>query len=454
MAEEIKNTGFVDPAKHNAEIAQKLADQDISGHSTAAEFGDAGSSLDKLAEAASKNPPPVEKKDEADDKKDKDTPPGAVTPKVEDKPGDPPAPTAEELAAKKLEEEKAESLKQADKYFKDAPTLPPNASPKSSEAFSQIKIKAAQEISARDTELEKLRKEKSELEEKVKNTVPPETLKELEDHRKWRAQLDIEANPKFKEFDKTVASSQEFIYAQLKKSPAINDEVIAQIKKHGGPEMVNMEKIFASVKDPQIQRMVEAKLADIEMAKFNKENAIKDAKQNIDKYLKEQEESAVKSASAHNEATKQYLGEYLGKLNWLKQQTAPANADDAGKKAVEETNAFVSQTQKALDDALRDDSPEMRAILLTGMAQLLNLQRTHKAATAQIAELQKQITEANDKLAKYTKAGSTRLRESAVAPGTKPPEKKNDADIFTKRAADSLDDIAKGIREERARAVA
>src|ERR1700675_3531167 len=111
MAEEIKApTGFADPAKNNAEVAQKLAAQDIMATPTNASdiTGDSGDALDNLA--------------------------AQVTEKVEPAPAVTPVQTPEEKsAAEKLAADAAakaaadaEHAKRADVLFKDAPQLAPN----------------------------------------------------------------------------------------------------------------------------------------------------------------------------------------------------------------------------------------------------------------------------------------------------------------------------------------
>jgi hypothetical protein len=354
--------------------------------------------------------------------------------------------------------------KRADEIFKDTPTLPPNASPKSTEAFATIKIKAAQEITARDAKIEELTKRNAELESTVKQSKPltPETEKEIEELRKFRARLDVETDPQFKQFDKAADAAREFIYAQLKKSPVVTDDVIAEIKKHGGPDNVKLEKIFEAVKDPTIQRLVESKIADIEMAKHNKQQAIASAKENINQYLQEREKSIGESAQAHNKATQGAFDRLLTSeaLQWMKPKTVDAKADEAAKKAADEHNAFVKVTQEQLTSALNDDSPEMRAILLAGMAQLLQTQRVHAADKARLASIEADhkkvvdghlatIKELQGKLDKIKGASVSRLEQTGAAPGGKPPSTVKEGEIDTRPTVQALDDIARDIREKR-----
>lgn len=438
-------TGFPNAEKHNREVAEKLVNQDRNPLDI--DTREATDALDQLAKTKTKSPEDpaaVEAAAAAKEVADKAAAAKENAPVLDDA-----AKKAEdEKLAKQAEIDKA-SKEASEKYFKDTPGLPPGASPKSSEAFSAIKIKAAQEISAREAELEKLRKEKAELEKKVSNPVPPEALKELEDHRQWRAKLDVEADPKFKEYDKKVASAQEFIYAQLSKhSSVITPEVIAEIKKHGGPENVNMTKILDAVKDPSTARLIESKLAEIETTKYDKTKAIEGVKQNLTQYVAEREKAFKASANQHTEITKQHLNPLLSNLEWLKEKPVDAKAADADKKAAEEHNAFITQTKQQLADALADDSPQMRSILLTGMAQLFHLQREHESVKKQLAAKETELNEISEKYNKVKNSSTTRLRESG-APTTPNALPKPSTDV-TVRTGDALDAIAKQVMEKRA----
>ena len=435
--------GFPDAEKHNAEAAQKLADQNKPKLTTAEDLADSGAALDKILAEKSKpdaDAPVVELDDEAKKKAEAETK------------------AAEEKAAadKAAAEAREADLKKADEFFKDSPALPPNASPKSSEAFSHVKIKAAQEISSREAKIAELDKQLKEANEKLKNPVPPEIEAELKELREWRAKLDVDADPKFKEFDKTITSSHEFIYSQLKKSPVVTEKVIDEIKKLGGPENVNMTKLFESIKDPTMQRLVEAKISDIEMAKFNKEQAIKAAKENISQYVSERQKASTEAATAHNKSTAKYLEQLHAKtLSWLAEKPVDPKADEAGKKTIEEHNKFVKETKESMATALSDDSAEMRAIMIAGMAQLFHTRRDRDALKVQvdtkIPALEKTIKELEEKLSRFKQSSVTRLRETGAPADGKLPKQKEEVDL-TKPATQALDDIARQIREEKAAA--
>lgn len=429
---------FPDPATNNAEVAKKLAAQDIMGQSTVADpAGPAGQALDALAAEVQKKSetPPVNE------------PPPGQTPEEKAKAEAEAKAKAESDA--KVAAEREENLKKADTLFKDAPQLAPNASPKSSEAFAEIKIRAAREISAKDAELEKLRKDKAELEQKLKTQAPltPEVVKELEDHRTWRAKLDVDADPKFKEFDKQITQATDFIYFQLKKSPAVSDSIIEQIKKLGGPDKTDFTKLWAAVNDPALQRIVESKIADIEAVKFNKQQAIDAAKANVQQYMQERQQAFAKSVTAHRDNTVNEYNQMAGALEWFKPKTVADNADAAAKKAVEDHNSFVEDTKKQIQAALHDDSPQMRAIMLVGMAQLFNLQREHAALKSEKEGLASQVAELTDKLDRIKKASVNRLRESGAAPGAAAEVAKKPADAFNIPATQALDNIARQVME-------
>ena len=422
---------FPNPAEHNAEVKITLESQ--GAPTVGSDVSDLQASSDALDALAAT----IEKK--VDDVLPEVTPAAPAAPAA-------PAPTAEELAAK---EAAAAAAARSEEIFKGSPTLPPGASPKSAEAFSAVKIRAAQEISARDAQLEETRKKLAEAEERLKAGPDPAVVKELEEHRQWRARLDVDADPKFKEFDKQIAASHEFIYAQLRKSPAVTAEVIEQIKKLGGPENVNLDKIFSAVKDSTLQRVVEAKVADIEVAKFNKDQAVAEAKKNIAGYLEQQRKSYEESVGSHNAATKARFSELSSKLSWFSEKPVDAKADEPTRKSAEAHNTFIKGVRSQLDEALRDDTPEMRAIMLAGMAQLIYLQRVHEGTKAESAALKAELAEAKTKLEKLTGASVSRLRETGARPGGAIP--KAPAHNWDARSGDALDDIAKQISEERAR---
>lgn len=432
MPEPIKTE--VDPneiEKHNAEVKAKLESQDQAGrpsNGTADEFAEVGKTLDEMAAAKTK-----EKEDAA-----------AAPPVVVATPPDDPeaAKKAEEAAAAAKAAEEAK--KAADERFKDLPALPQGASPKSHEAFAAIKIKAAQDLVARDREIEALKKQLAETGEKLKNPVPKELLAELEDHRKFRAKLDVDADPKFKSYDREIDTAREFIYSQLKKSPVVTDETIKAIKGLGGPDKMDLEVFFEKIKDPVMRRIVESKLADIEQKKFEKEQAMEVAKGDVDGYLKQRETELKARETEHFEGTRKELAPMLDQFSFLRE--LPKDDPKAA-----EHNAEIEKYVGDIKEALSDNSPKMRAVLIAGTVQLFHERKVLAATLAEKDALKKTVADLEDKLAKIKASSTTRLRESGAPPDGKMPQPKSDVD-FSERSGDAVDRLARQIMEEKAKA--
>jgi hypothetical protein len=357
---------------------------------------------------------------------------------------------AEKLAKEKADREAA--LKQAEDIFKGTPSLPPGASPKSSEAFSSVKIKAAQEISRLQAELDAAKKLADEAKASVGKPSAEQVAKEkeLEELRQWRSKMDVDFDPKFKEFDKKVGAAHEFIYAQLRKNPVCTEETIEQIKKFGGPDKCNLSALFEAMKDPTLESIVKAQIGDVAKIRYEKEQAVTGAKANVADYLKERGTQIAEAIGGHQKATAAELQQFTGALDWLAEKSADAKADDAAKKEVEEHNKFVIETRAQMQAALQDDSPRMRATLITGVVQLFNLQRVHAKTVADLAAKSKALDEVTAKWEKVKASGRSRLPESSAAPGAPAPQPKKGVDVNT-RSTDALDSIAKQIMEERAR---
>lgn len=466
MAETVIQTPVVVPvdnAKTNADLAAKVAAQDIMGQSTAADpAADAGDALDQLAKQAEEAAKKVAEGKTAEDDAAAKAAEEAAAKEAADKAAAA-AETPEEKAAKEAaataaaeaaskgaasEEERAKAL------FKDAPSLPQGAAPKSSEAFATVKLIAAREIAKTESELLKVKDELAAIKKAAASptTEQLEKEKELAELREWRGKLDVDFDPKFKEFDKTIDSAREFIYAQLQKSPVVTPEILAKIKQYGGPDKTNLSKVFEAMGDPTLQRVIESKVSDILHTRYNKEQAVQIAKQNFTEYAKGRENELNQSVTGHVTQTKAQLDTMLPNLSWFKEKEIAADATPDVKKSAEEHNKFVTELRPQIDAALADDSPTMRAILITGMAQLFNVQREKAKVDAQVKALTAERDAIQAKWDKVKNSGRTRLAESAANPNAVPtPAKKPD---HTVPAGDALDAIAKQVMEERERKAA
>jgi len=443
-----------DQAKINADLAAKVAAQDIMGQSTAADpNGDAGTALDDLAkqhEEAAKKAAEAEANPEAAEAEAKKAAAEEAAKKAAQQ--TPEEKTAAEAATKAAAEANRPdpAAERAKALFKDAPSLPPGAAPKSSEAFATVKVIAAKEIQRVEAEWEKTKAELKALKEAAANpsTEQLEKEKELAELREWRAKVDVDFDPKFKEFDKGIESAREFIYAQLKRSPVVTDEIISQIKKFGGPDMTNLSKLFESMADPTLQRVIESKVSDILMSRYNKEQAIQTAKANFQEYAKSRQDELNQSVTGHITSTKTVLDQMLPNLPWFKEQEIKPELTAEARATAEDHNKFVSELKGQLDAAIADDSPTMRAILITGMAQLFNTQREKARVDSQLATVTKELETLQAKWDKVVKSSKSRLNESGASTTAVPQQKKVD---HTTPAGDALDTIARQVMEERER---
>lgn len=433
-------------AAANAETAQKLKDQgaDLSKPGNPDDFRETAEGLDAIASEIAK-------------KKEAETP-------IDDtivKPVVTPTPPADDEAAKKAAAEaeaKAAEAKAAEEraetFFKDAPKLPPNASTKSTEAFRDVKLRAMKDISDRDAEIEKLKKEIAARDEKLKNPLTPEAQEEIKSLREFKAKLDVESDPKFKEFDKNADATREFIYAQIRQNPNVQaDKLIEKIKSFGGPEMVQWKAIFEGMNDPTAQRIIESSLAEIEKVKFLKSQAIQNAKKNVDEYVKTQAEQATKAATSHRDATKAELALLTPNLDFLKEKPVDEKADESTRKGIESENAWVKETNGFIQQALNDDSPQMRALQIAGMAQLLWMKRVRDAEQIVHQRIVKENEEMKETIKKFKGASVNRIRETGGAPTDgRLPQPKKAEDTFNVPTTQALDDLAKQIQEKRAAA--
>jgi hypothetical protein len=201
--------------------------------------------------------------------------------------------------------------------------------------------------------------------------------------------------------------------------------------------------------DPTLQRVIESKVADILHARYNKEQAVQTAKQNFTEYAKARESELNQSVTGHVTQTKAQLDNMLPNLGWFKEKELAKDATPQVKADVEDHNKFVTELRPQLDAALADDSPAMRAILITGMAQLFNTQREKAKVDAQLAVITKERDSLQAKFDKVKNSSRSRLNESGANPGAvPPPAKKPD---HTVPVGDALDAIAKQVMEERER---
>lgn len=334
-------------------------------------------------------------------------------------------PSAEEAEAAKVAAEKAAAEKAAAAAPKakaddlDSVELPPYTKPKTGEAFAQVKIIARERISTLEKERDELRAKAAELEGKVKEGLPPETKKELEELRAFRQKMDVEADPSFKEFDSRATKNEEAIYAKLKES-GIGDDAIKKIKEIGGPAQVDWDPVLSKLPS-QVRRYIENKLVENEDLSEKKRSAVDAAKANAAQYLETRSKETESQKTARLTETEKHVNDMVPKMAWFADIKVAANAKPEEKAAAESHNKLIGEIREELKDAITNDSPETKAILTIAYAQLRKLRVDHAALetrhTTEVKALTKERDELKSKLEGIKKSGTPRIRSgSAEAP--------------------------------------
>ena len=265
-------------------------------------------------------------------------------------------------------------------------------------------------------------KEKAELEKKapeLKQQSPRKRSRNWKTTASGAPRLDVEADPKFKEFDRQAEASREFIYAQLLKSPGIDKATIDEIKKYGGPDKVKMAKIFEAINDPMIQRLLKPKSRTSKWRNTKRESGRwRQRKTSTEVYQDTRAGFFAASRRASRRRRSKHLVKNLGKVEWFATKEVPAGAEADAKKAIEADNAFVLETRNQLAEAFKDDSAEMRAVMLTGMAQLFKLQRDLPASHAGARRLKKQVEELDGQANGHQGCGPGSYSRRRRAPGS------------------------------------
>lgn len=297
--------------------------------------------------------------------------------------------------------------------------LPEYTKPKAAEAFTKVKTLAKIEIDAATERATTSEAKVKELEKKLadKPGLDPATEAELKELRAFRQKLDVEASPEFKEFDTRAKSNEESIFGKLK-TAGFPDEMIAKIKEIGVGE-VDWEPVFAKI-PPQVRRYIEAKLVENEDLGEKKTAAITAAKANAAEYLKTRDPSQQGAALAT--ATKAKVDEFAPSLDWLKDQQPTEKSTEDEKKAITAHNTFVKEIREDMAATVHDNSPETKAILIVGYAQLRRVRADFENFKADKAAEIEKLTGERDKaqnLLDRVKNKST-ARLSGSAPEVKP----------------------------------
>lgn len=402
---------------------------------------DASNALDELLKAE-QGDPTTELSDEEKQKKADDD--AAAAEKAKKDEADRLAALSEEDKKKEADAAAAEAAKKAaegEKLDFETVELPPYTKPKAAEAFATVKLQAREQVNAARKEANdwkaKAEAAQKDLEGRAANGLTADEKKEIEGLRKFRQQMDVEADPSFKDWDTKVSENLESIYSKLK-TAGLTDDQVKKVKELGVAE-VDWKALDGKIPERTLA-YINAKLVENEDLVEKKGRAIAKAKENAAEFLKTRQQTVAGNSEEIHKQAKQNVDAQLGKMEWLKPKTVPADAKPEVKAAIEKVNAENAQTLADIEAAIKDDSAELKSALLVGYAQLkreravsAETAATHKA---EVAKLTAQVTELETKLQKIKGASTTRLRDSG-APNKGEGDKK--AGDINEQGSDALD---------------
>lgn len=351
--------------------------------------------------------------------------PAEVVPDEPAKPAEPAAPAAPAVPA----EPAAPAAPAAPVDEFDKVELPPHSSPKSGEAFAKVKQLAQERIAAVEKERAALAERLTAAEEAAKKTTAPaEETPELKELREFRLKFDAEADPSFRKWDEAVKSNDELIYSKLR-GAGVNEESLKKIAELGGPNQVDWESVSEKF-SPQLRRYIETKVFENEDLVEKKKAAIEAAKKNVSEFIRTRQEQIFQNTEGRQKAMEKEFNELKPNLEWMQEIKVPATATEADKAKAERNNKIVARVNADLQEAINDDSPRMRAILIAGFAQLMktrtDLEDLKADKDAELAKLNATLKERDDFIARIKKSTTGRLHSAAPSPGDARPAPKVD----------------------------
>jgi len=302
----------------------------------------------------------------------------------------------------------------------DAVQLPPHTKSEVAQSFDTLKKTSREKLAAVAKERDEANARAKELESRP--AVDPKLEAELKELRDFRAKMDVEADPTFKEYFAEAKANDEAIWAKLKEAGA-KDDTLAKMKEIGTKDL-DWELVLEKL-PPVTRRYVENKLAVNEDLHDQRTRAIATAKQNATEFLAERQKSSTQDELAHYAKAEEHFGKVSVQLPWFKLQKAEANATPEQKAAIETENKFFLSTQDLVTKMLKDPSPEMRAVASVGYAQMLRLQAEIPALQAEfeaekktlsdeITKLKATIKERDDFIARVKGASRTNPRDGSA----------------------------------------
>lgn len=330
-------------------------------------------------------------------------------------------PAAEEVKTEVAKSEPvAETATPATEDEFDKIQLPPYTKPKSAEAFAEVKSIARQRISSMEKELSELRDKLKSSEELAKNGLTPEQKAEFEELRNFRLQMDVEADPSWKEFNSKIKENDQLIYKKLRDTGA-SEEQIQRIEELGGPNEVDWDSISDKLPST-VKRFIDAKLVENEDLEAKKSMSKENAKKNAAEYLKSRESSFRSSVDSE-------LKSILPSIPWMKEK--PVTGSEAEKAAAQAHNKLLQDINANVQEAISDDSPKMKALLVAGFAQFIKtradalalkaeLEAVSASSKKEIESLKATLKEKEEFISKVKKASTSRIGGSAPSPDSRP----------------------------------
>ena len=300
--------------------------------------------------------------------------------------------------------------------------------PATAAAFDNVKKVARERIAAQalvtttiTEERDRLAKELADLKSTTR-TITPEIESELTELRSVVSKHDVKYSQPYRDVQKTRDTAELELYALLK-TAGLSDAHIAQARELGAAN-VDWDQVTGLTK-PTL-RAIDAKIGAIEQA---------------DQQVQRLTEEAAKAPAAFvspkdprfwDDQTKRVTELSAQWMPTMAPRAIPAGPSDAPE--VQEAvryNNDIKRVQDAVLEAQRDNSPEMKAALVGSIAQLADLQNTHKMTllaservakehTAEISKLNQEIATRQTELDRIKNASTVRLQSGAPAPGSKP----------------------------------
>lgn len=432
MAEDI--TDNITDADDGQQTA--TADPGLSGSLTPDDSGTGGPNWDQLLEEVSAG------KDGGDKPADKPAKDADKPAKDADKPADKPAKDADKPAAKDGSGKPADKPDRKDEL--DDIQLPPGKSGATRESFEKLKTVSREKIAAAEKARDDAKAEAEELKKQLSAGPDPTLVKELEEHRQWRAKIDVESSPEIKAFSKRIETNEKIIVSKLKEA-GMNDDQIKKAQEIGLKDL-NWEPIFAHL-TPQAKNLIIAKLAENESATFDRDEALKQARGNIQEYLAQQDVNSKETMKREANELIAHTEAIIKGQDWFYKKEIPAGATAEQKATLEKHNKLAGEAVEMLKEAFGDRSIRMKAMLACGTIKALHLATQLEDAQAQIEALKKELEEKDGYVAKVKKA--------SAATGSKPAADGRGAakdGVFKegriKSTDEALDDLLKEVSED------